>query len=157
LWGLGRVAIFEHQDLHCRLIDLASCSQEEIDSFTEELIAPNEAEDEIVLHGELRYVHRLAPLSPATVHGTGRETGIAPKPFRIELSRPGILDSLTARATTRKPLKPTEIEIEVAAAGLNFRDVMEVMGTLPADLSDNPGGLTIGLERAGRVVAVGPE
>ncbi len=154
LWGFGRVAISEYQHLHCRLVDLATCSQEEIVSFAEELSAPDEVEDEIALHGELRYAHRLVPVSPPTVHGMGRQTGTTP--FRIEILRPGILDSLTARANARRPLEPHEIEIEVAAAGLNFKDMMEVMGTYPKEeLADDPRGLTIGMERVGRVVAVG--
>jgi hypothetical protein len=37
------------------------------------------------------------------------------------LQRPGILDSLSARRFARTPPKPNEIEIEVAATGLNFR------------------------------------
>jgi acyl transferase domain-containing protein/ubiquinone/menaquinone biosynthesis C-methylase UbiE/acyl carrier protein len=156
LWGLGRVAISEYQHLHCRLIDLASCSQEEIVSFAEELNTPDEAEDEIVLHGELRYVHRLVPVSPSTVHGMGRRIGAVQKPFRIEISRLGILDSLTAHAIARKPLKPTEIQIEVLAAGLIFKDMMEVMGTYPREeLADDPRSLTIGMERVGRVIGIG--
>ena len=39
LWGLGRVAINEYQNLRCRLVDLATCSDEEIESLAEELNA----------------------------------------------------------------------------------------------------------------------
>ena len=70
---------------------------EEIESLADELNAADDAEDEIALHGELRYVHRLVPVSPATLHGMGRQPDAASQPFRIELQRPGILDSLSAR------------------------------------------------------------
>ena len=103
LWGLGRVAISEYQNLHCRLVDLATCSTEEIEALADEMNAPEETEDEIALHGELRYVRRLVPVSPATMHGLGRATGTAEQPFRIELQRPGILDSLAARQLARTP------------------------------------------------------
>jgi acyl transferase domain-containing protein/acyl carrier protein len=156
LWGLGRVAISEYQHLHCRLLDLGSCSAEEIASLAEELIAPDEAEDEIALNGELRYVHRLVPVSATTVHGIDRQSGAAPPPFRLDMARPGVLDSLMATAIERKPLNPTEVEIEIAAAGINFKDMMEVMGTYPKEeLANDPRSLTIGMERVGRVVAVG--
>ena len=42
LWGLGRVAISEYQNLNCRLLDLATGSQAEIESFVRELDAPVE-------------------------------------------------------------------------------------------------------------------
>ena len=39
LWGFGRVAINEYQNLRCRLVDLATCSDAEIASLAEELDA----------------------------------------------------------------------------------------------------------------------
>ena len=74
LWGFGRVAINEYQNLRCRLVDLATCSNAEIASLAEELDGGAEAEDEIALHGELRYVRRLVPVAPSSVHGMGRST-----------------------------------------------------------------------------------
>ena len=157
LWGLGRVASNEYQNMHCRLVDLATCSSEEIAALADELSAPDEAEDEIALHGELRYVHRLLPVSPATMHGLGRRAEAASQPFRIELQRPGILDSLSARPLARTPPSPNEIEIEVVATGLNFKDLMMGMGMLPKEAmaEQSEGGKLLGLECAGRVVAVG--
>src|SRR5207244_9583003 len=90
LWGLGRVAITEYQNLHCRLVDLTTCSREEIDCLVEELKTGDDAEDEIALHGELRYVHRLRPVSTPARRGSAGEPG--PQPFRIELHRPGIVE-----------------------------------------------------------------
>ena len=66
LWGFGRVAINEYQNLRCRLVDLATCSARRSQSLAEELDAGAEAEDEIALHGELRYVRRLVPVSSGT-------------------------------------------------------------------------------------------
>ncbi len=49
-----------------------------------------------------------------------------------------------------------EIVVKVAAAGLNFRDVMWAMGLLPEEaLEDGFAGATIGMELSGHVVAVG--
>ena len=91
----------------------------------------DETEDEIALHGELRYVRRLVPVSLTTMHGMGRQIGTASHPFRIELRRPGALELAAARVIQRRPPKTDEIEIEVAATGLNFRDLMLSMGIFP--------------------------
>ncbi|MGA7487759.1 MAG: SDR family NAD(P)-dependent oxidoreductase [Xanthobacteraceae bacterium] len=158
LWGLGRVAINEYHNLRCRLVDLATGSDEEIASLVEELDSEAGLEDEIALHGELRYVHRLVPVSPDTLHGMGRASGEAPKRFQIEVARPGILGSLHACGVARTPPKPNEVEIEVAAAGLNFMDLMLAMGMLPPEAAaDGSAGKLLGLECAGRVVAVGDD
>ncbi|MGA7426127.1 MAG: SDR family NAD(P)-dependent oxidoreductase [Rhodoplanes sp.] len=158
LWGFGRVAINEYQNLRCRLVDLATCSGEEIASLAAELTAGAGQEDEIALHGELRYVHRLVPVSPATAHGMGPPAAEAPKPFRLEVARPGILSSLHACGIARTPPAPNEVEIEVAAAGLNFMDLMLVMDLLPPEATaDGSAGKVLGLECTGRVVAVGDD
>jgi NADPH:quinone reductase-like Zn-dependent oxidoreductase/short-subunit dehydrogenase/SAM-dependent methyltransferase/acyl carrier protein len=158
LWGFGRVASNEYHNLRCRLVDLATCSSEEIASLAEELNAGADAEDEIALHGELRYVRRLLPVLPATVHGMGRPIGDAPKRFQVEVARPGILDSLHAVSVEHRPPGPNEVEIEVAATGLNFMDLMLAMGMLPPDAAaEGSAGKLLGLECAGRVVAVGDQ
>jgi NADPH:quinone reductase-like Zn-dependent oxidoreductase/short-subunit dehydrogenase/acyl carrier protein len=158
LWGLGRVASNEYHNLRCRLVDLATCSGEEIASLAEELSAENETEDEIALHGELKYVRRLVPVSSGTLHGMGRQVGDRPGRFQMEVGRPGILDSLRACSVARTPPRPNEVEIEVAATGLNFMDLMLAMGMLPPDAAaDGSAGRLLGLECAGRVVAVGDQ
>ena len=49
-----------------------------------------------------------------------------------------------------------EIEIEIAASGLNFRDVMLASGLLDDDILDGGmAGAVFGFECAGRVVRVG--
>ena len=86
--------------------------------------------------GELRYVHRLVAASSGALHGIGRPRQEDVAAFQIEVPRPGILDSLCARTIPRTVLKPNEVEIEVAAAGLNFKDVMMAMGLLPGGTDD---------------------
>ena len=51
-----------------------------------------------------------------------------------------------------------EVEIEVEATGLNFRDLMWSLGLLPEDMLENGfSGATLGLECAGKVVRVGAD
>ncbi|HEU5229930.1 MAG TPA: type I polyketide synthase, partial [Ktedonobacteraceae bacterium] len=59
LWGLGRVIVYEHQDLRCSLIDLNTVSSEEQSTtLLKEICADDEA-DEVALRGERRYIARL--------------------------------------------------------------------------------------------------
>lgn len=62
LWGLGRVIVYEHQDLHSTLIDIdrdrGSLTEQGAALFRE--IWFDNAEDEVALRGERRYVARLA-------------------------------------------------------------------------------------------------
>ena len=56
----------------------------------------------------------------------------------------------------RRAPNANEVEVEVQATGLNFRDVMWALSILPDEmLEDGLAGPTLGLEFAGRVVRVG--
>lgn len=86
---------------------------------------------------------------------------VTPRPadapaLRLQVERPGLLDSLGWRDVPPQAPGVDEISIEVAAAGLNFRDVMWSMGLLPDEaLLDGFAGPTLGLECAGTVTAIG--
>ncbi|RAH47485.1 type I polyketide synthase, partial [Aspergillus brunneoviolaceus CBS 621.78] len=71
------------------------------------------------------------------------------RPVRLQIGRPGALDSLhwVSDTDVSRPLGPTEVETRVCGAGLNFRDLLVVMGELPE--------VTIGVEAAGIVTRVG--
>jgi len=157
LWGVGRALMNEYQHLRCRLIDLTTCSEEEIAYLADELNAGDHAEDEIRLQGEARYLHRLVPVSPTTYRASApMEAGL--QPFRMQLQQSGLLDSLSARPLARTPPMPHQVEIEVAAAGLNFKDLMLTTGMLPRDaVEDDPSGGVLGFECTGRVITVGDE
>src|SRR6185369_3429193 len=73
-------------------------------------------------------------------------------PYRLEPAAPGVLDSLELRPTPRRTPGPGEVELEVLAAGVNFRDVMKALGIYPQAPGDV---IWLGDEVAGRVVAVG--
>jgi amino acid adenylation domain-containing protein len=66
-----------------------------------------------------------------------------------ELAERGNLSSLAPHDSARPSPGPGEVEIEVIAAGLNFRDVMEALGRIGDEARP------LGLEFAGRVTAVG--
>jgi acyl transferase domain-containing protein len=59
LWGLGRVIVYEHQHLHCTLIDLDATHSEICITALCQEIWSNETEDEVVLRSDKRYIARL--------------------------------------------------------------------------------------------------
>jgi acyl transferase domain-containing protein/nucleoside-diphosphate-sugar epimerase/acyl carrier protein len=155
LWGLGRAIAHEHPELNCTQIDL---DHQPIQETVENLLAemawglsqPALVEDQVAWRAGQRYVARLARHAPIS-----QVTGLAPareRPFQLEMTEPGQLDRLTWRAARRTPPAPGQVEIEVAAASLNFLDVLKAMGVYPGQ---EAGAAVLGGECAGRVVGVG--
>jgi len=70
--------------------------------------------------------------------------------FSLKIASPGLLDTLTFYKTIRQQPGPNEIEIEVNATGLNFKEVLWALGVLPSDTA-----VQFGLECVGKIVALG--
>ena len=53
--------------------------------------------------------------------------------LKLEIGQPGLLDSIhfIDDQSTRQPLAPDEVEIQVRATGMNFKDVMIGLGQIP--------------------------
>ncbi|MBT2430600.1 polyketide synthase dehydratase domain-containing protein, partial [Streptomyces sp. ISL-112] len=101
----------------------------------------------VVRDGALR-VGRLTRLESGT--------GLVPPtegPWRLGSRAKGSLDGLTLAPFTEvfEPLRGREVRVEVRAAGVNFRDVLNALGMYPGDA-----GL-FGSEAAGVVVGTGPD
>ncbi len=167
LWGVGRVLMNEHPELRCRLVDLRAqdAEAETVGSLMAELGSPTDdddddadAEDELLLWGEARYVHRVQPAS-ADDPAIGRRPisdGGGDASYRLDVPVPGSLDNLRVHQVRRAAPRRGQVEIEVQAAGLNFRDVMWAMGLLTGEALENGfAGASLGMECAGRIVAVG--
>ena len=155
-----RVAQNEYPDLDIRCLGVANDDAASLAAAAEEIAAATE-EREICFQAGQRFVFRV-------------ERGVAASitPRRPEADR---LLKLVARSGSggsgsagrgalawteaiRTPAGPGEVEIEVAATGLNFRDVMWNLGLLPEEaLEDGYAGTRLGMECAGTISAVGPE
>ncbi|GAA6624131.1 SDR family NAD(P)-dependent oxidoreductase [Scytonema sp. NUACC26] len=72
--------------------------------------------------------------------------------FCLQISSPGILETLTFQRALRQQPGPGEVEIEVGATGLNFKEVLLALGMLPIPSDVD---LKFGLECAGKIVALG--
>ncbi len=73
---------------------------------------------------------------------------------RIVVTEPGDLDSLRPQKFEARAPRAGEVQIEVVAAGLNFRDILAALGQLPDEGGVAPG---IGGECSGIVRAVGDD
>lgn len=152
LWGFGRVAMNEFSELDLRLVDIApTLAPSEAAARLAALLAAPDGEREVVLEAEgaqVMRVHRGLPLAQAALPP---DTGLT-----LEFPRKGVLDHFTWVPKPRVAPARTDIEVEVVAAGLNFRDVMLAMGLLDDDvLDDGMAGAVFGFECVGRVVAIG--
>jgi phthiocerol/phenolphthiocerol synthesis type-I polyketide synthase C len=157
LWGIARVAMQEFADQRIRWLDLHDPLPCTVSAarLAEEILHPD-AEDEILLTAGGRYVPRLSvtplPRAPAL-------TAPQPRRSRVQLdcSVPGPFRNLRWHASPDEDsLGDDEVEIEVRAAGLNFRDVMYAMGLLPDEaVEDGFCGPTLGMEVAGVVTRLG--
>ena len=150
LWGMGRVAMNEIPALSCTLIDLACdpTAANVPERLENELLRPDGL-NEIVLTPEARY-----SLSMCAVPQLGEH--VASERYRLDFHVPGKLRNLRWLPETEPTLKDHEIEVRPHAVGLNFRDVMYLMGLLPDEAVENGfAGASLGLEFSGVVSRVG--
>lgn len=84
-------------------------------------------------------------------------------PVRLICPSPGVLDDLTLHPMTRRAPGVGEVEIQLQAAGLNFRDVMMALGVYPelpaegaTDGATEPPPITFTGDAAGTIARVGP-
>lgn len=70
-------------------------------------------------------------------------------PLRLAIGRPGLLDTLHFIKDERalQPLGDTDVEIQVHASSINFKDIMGAMGLVPVPM--------LGLEASGVVIRTG--
>ena len=152
LHGLGRVFRNEHPNISCRLIDLHGGSGEIVrlvPKLSDELLCSHH-EDEVILGADRRFGLRVTNQTQgALAPATGQN--------RMQLVNPGGgIRGLLWRETTRSDPKAGQVEIEVRATGLNFRDVMYSMGALPEEaLEHGFAGPSLGMEGAGIVSRLG--
>jgi acyl transferase domain-containing protein len=146
LWGLTQVIALEKPDIACVSIDLDPVPRpEEILQLVDEIDFPSD-ESQIGLRGGLRYAPRIHRRPALSVKQLAIPAG---ESFRLESPDRGVLDRLVLRSVLRRAPGRGEVEIRVQATGLNFKDVLNVLGMYPGDAGP------LGSECAGQVVAVG--
>ncbi len=166
LWGLGQVVSLEHPELRCTRVDLdpepdgrsVEMLLAELDAEVGAKVGARVAEDQIAFRRDERLVPRLIRAAPDlndTVEPAQSEAEMdsgtpgSSRAYQLESSQPGSLDHLRLAPAVRLPPGPGEVEIAVAATGLNFKDVLCALGMYPGE----PGPL--GAECAGVVARTG--
>ena len=105
-------------------------------------------EPELLLSATTRHAPRVRRLHTPTLPASAA---------RLAIGQPGNLDSLHWQPISLAAPGPGEVIVDVAAAGINFRDLMWSLGVLPDEaLLDGFAGATLGMECAGSILEVGP-
>ncbi len=145
VWGLLRSAQSEHPGRFA-LID--SDGSEASREALEAAIARSAEEPQLALREGRLLAPRLAPAAILDGDSLLPPAG----PWALQAPKRGSLDGLALLSAPEAvaPLEAGQVRVAVRAAGLNFRDVIAVLGLFP-------GEVPIGGEGAGVVVEVGPE
>jgi myxalamid-type polyketide synthase MxaB len=155
VWGMGRVIRSELPELNCRQVDLDPWNLDEAGQVLYAEILQNDGEEEVAYRAGQRWVPRLVRADLTHLQASARRLdvstpeGAVAESLRLEIGTRGLLDTLELRPEPRQSPGPEQVEVEVVAAGLNFRDVLNALGTYKGQ----PGPL--GGEFAGRVVQAG--
>jgi phthiocerol/phenolphthiocerol synthesis type-I polyketide synthase C len=155
LWGLARVIALEHAELRPTVVDLDPARPGgEAAMVLEELLRPGD-DDQVALRGGERLTPALTRWTPSEAEPAARAAwtfdAARDANHRLLPARAGHLAGIRPSSWHRTAPGPGQVEIEVAAAGLNFSDVLKALGTYPgAD-----GIVPLGAECAGRITAVG--
>ncbi len=144
LWGLARSMALEHPEVRVIRVDFDESAGEQdwLRAFK-----AAQVEDEIAVRREALYASRVR----RATHAARRSTDAEDAQVELGIAERGTLENLQLISAERRPPAANEVEIEVRAAGLNFRDVLNALGMYKG----KPGPL--GGECAGIVRAVGAD
>ncbi|MDT5215728.1 MAG: hypothetical protein QOK18_3967, partial [Mycobacterium sp.] len=142
LWGFGRTTINEEPALHCKLVD-SDGSPEAVRTLADLLATPTD-EPEIALRQGKLLASRLLPWARS-----GHLTVPRGGDYALAPTERGAIDNLRLTEVDVPPPADGYVQVRVEAAGLNFRDVLNVLGLYPGD----PG--PIGGDFAGVVTQLG--
>ncbi|MCH8149008.1 MAG: SDR family NAD(P)-dependent oxidoreductase, partial [Planctomycetes bacterium] len=149
LWGLGRVVSLEHPEFRCERLDLDP--EPDVDEVTPlfDEMWHRDSEDQIAWRDGRRFVARVVRVDLKSESTGGRSQPPGSGPFRLEVTDRGVIDHLALAPATRHAPGPGEVEIQVYAAGLNFRDVLNVLDAYSGET------VPLGIECAGTITARG--
>ncbi|MEV5880263.1 SDR family NAD(P)-dependent oxidoreductase [Streptomyces sp. NPDC052101] len=150
LWGLVRAVRGEYPDRVLRLVDLDG-TEPGIGAPAELLAAALTLDDEpeLAVRATTVYAPRLVPTRRDAARGAATLTPPGTDgPWRLDIREKGSIDSLELVPVDRpEPLGEHEVRVEVRAAGMNFRDVLNALGMVATP--------ALGLEFAGVVLETG--
>lgn len=143
LWGLGRSIVAEQPQLRCRLVDHDG-SEAAVRALAS-LLATQPDEPEVALRQGKFLVPRLLPWARGGHLAVPRATD-----YVLEPTERGAINNLRLAAREVSAPLAGHVQVRVEAAGLNFRDVLNVLGLYPGYAGP------VGGDICGVVTAVGP-
>lgn len=155
IWAYGRTATNEFGSMDIRIVDFdddLSVSQG-AEQFATLISNPGDQSELVVTAGGIRALRMKRGLPDGEMNPAD-----IPADAACELYHPnsGSLDRLRWVPSKRRAPQAGEVQIEVVATGLNFRDLMWAQGLLPEEaLEDGFSGPTLGFECSGRITVVG--
>ena len=144
LWGLGRVIVLDHPDIHCVRADIMPQQTETVWPALTAALADSDSETQLAFRGKQVYAARLSSVDSTLASPDGQSK-------QLVIPQKGVLDNLEIQSKERIRPGKGQVEIQVRATGLNFRDVLNALDLYPGD----PGPL--GGECSGMVVATGSD
>ncbi len=150
LWGMTRSLVNEVIGLVSRRLVLERTADPTADAqwLAQELLRPTE-EDEVLLTTADRFVPRELP-RPLTQPSDGTV------PFALRVDDPGLSYRLAWEERTLPRPGPGQVLVEVRAAALNYRDLMQSVGLLPMEAIEGTSTADgLGMECSGTVIACG--
>ncbi|MEU6831238.1 SDR family NAD(P)-dependent oxidoreductase [Nocardia beijingensis] len=136
LWGFGRTLATEHPEFGTRLLDLPAAAGVEGAQIAEGLLSDRTAREFALRDGRWLTARLADGLASADE-------------YRLVAHRSGDFERMRLEPTVRRPPAAGQVEITVAATGINADDLWVASGIHP----DGAGSL--GSECAGRISAVG--
>jgi NADPH:quinone reductase-like Zn-dependent oxidoreductase len=133
---MARTIAIEHAELRCARIDIDGTPASMECIATE--MASWDGEEETTYRDGRRYVPRLQ-----------RAAAGQSQLRRWKVEAHGSIENLETEIVQRRAPAPGEVEIDIDASALNFRDVLTVLGMYPPPLPP------LGLEFCGRVARIG--
>ncbi len=154
LWGLGRTLAMEYPEMWGGLIDLESNPTDKAYTALVDQIAGQSPNDQMAISQNGRLY--AARLIPSRKRQKGQEQGALSIPvcsrqegYFLDTGNKGTLDELNFQKRARRDPKTDEVEVKVYASGLNFRDVLNVLGQYPGQAGN------MGYEATGFVTRTG--
>jgi acyl transferase domain-containing protein/NADPH:quinone reductase-like Zn-dependent oxidoreductase/acyl carrier protein/NADP-dependent 3-hydroxy acid dehydrogenase YdfG/ribosomal protein S18 acetylase RimI-like enzyme len=126
LWGINKVAALEHPELNSAVADLDD-DDASVAALIQALLQNGLEPQQAYRKGQC-FVPRLAAVDESASSEANRS-------WRINREESGSVSALQLSSQSRGALKPGQVEIKVQQAGLNFIDVMDVLGLLPFERS----------------------
>ncbi|MBF0518950.1 MAG: SDR family NAD(P)-dependent oxidoreductase, partial [Nitrospirae bacterium] len=127
VWGFGRVLFLEHPELAAQLIDLPATIGQNESLFLYNELFNKDKEQQVAMRNDSRFVCRLRRLKSKELSAESLKDT---ENKALRLNEYGSMDALVLKTAVRKNPSENEVEIEVKAAGLNFRDVLNALGML---------------------------